>query len=208
MTGNPRKFLSSAYHLGATYDARTLYEEWAASYDAEISENGYATPGRCAAALARFAADPAQPVLDYGCGTGLSGLALRMAGFTVIDGVDVSPPMIRQAAARPGVYRRTVLGSLPDPLATVPGPYANAAAIGVISTGHAPPATVDALLARLPAGGCLVFSLNDHALAVPEFPAKVEEVVASGIADCPFREHGPHLPGIGLEATVYLLRKR
>lgn len=208
MSRPPRKFLSSAYHLGATYDARTLYEEWSASYDTEIAENGYATPGRCAAALARFAADPSQPVLDYGCGTGLSGLALRMAGFTTIDGLDVSPPMIRQAEARTGVYRQTVLGSLPDPLASVTGAYANAAAVGVISTGHAPPATVDALLAMLPPGGCLVLSLNDHALAVPEFPSKVEEVVASGLADCPFREHGPHLPGIGLESTVYLLRKR
>jgi len=207
MPDAPRKFLSSAYHLGAKYDARTLYEEWAASYDAEIAENGYATPGRCAEVLARFAADPSEPILDYGCGTGLSGLALRMAGFGTIDGIDVSPAMIRQAAAREGIYRRTVLGKLPEPLASVSGPHANIAAIGVISTGHAPPETVDTLLARLPAGGCLVFTLNDHALAVPAFPAKVDEVVASGIADCLFREHGPHLPGIGLEAMVYLLRK-
>jgi len=208
MTEGPRKFLSSAYHLGSAFDARSLYQEWAASYDAEIAENGYATPGRIAAALARHAADRAAPVLDYGCGTGLSGLALRMRGFTVIDGLDVSPPMIEQAAARDGIYRRTVLGRLPDPLASVPGPYANVAAVGVISPGHAPASTVDSLLAMLPPGGCLAFSLNDHALAVPKFPGKVDEVTAAGIADCLLREHGDHLPGIGLEATVYLLRKR
>ena len=208
MTGKPSKCLSSAYELRSVEDARRHYDEWAASYDADVSENAYVTPKRCAAALARFAPDPGAPVLDVGCGTGLAGRALREAGFTTIDGTDLSPEMLERAKALAGVYRALFLGDLTEPLPVAPGAYAHMAAVGVINPGHAPPETVDAVLALLPAGGCFVFSLNDHALAEESFPAKVDAVTAAGTADCVFREHGPHLPGTGLEATVFVLRKR
>ena len=81
------KFLDKAYQARDAASTRTLYDDWSASYDAEVSENGYATPKRCAEALASFTQDMSAPILDFGCGTGLSGLALKLAGFEVIDGV-------------------------------------------------------------------------------------------------------------------------
>ena len=208
MPETPRKFLTSAYALRSADEARRHYDDWAASYDAELAENRYATPARCADALARFAPDLSAPVLDIGCGTGLSGIALREAGFTTIDGTDLSPSMLEKAKVLQGVYRDLFPGDLNDPLPVSPGAYTHAAAVGVINPGHAPPETIDSVLALLPPGGCFVFSLNDHALADPAFPARIEAITTAGQADCPFREHGPHLPGIGLEATVFVLRKR
>lgn len=208
MTGKPSKFLSSAYALHSVDDARRHYDDWAASYDADVSENEYVTPARCAAALARFVPDLGAPVLDIGCGTGLSGRALREAGFSTIDGTDLSPEMLERAKALGGVYRSLFPGDLTEPLPVAAGAYAHMAAVGVINPGHAPPETVDAVLALLPTAGCFVFSLNDLALAEAGFPAKIDEVAAGGTADCVFRAHGPHLPGIGLEATVFVLRKR
>jgi predicted TPR repeat methyltransferase len=202
-----RRFLDSAYTLPDRQATAAFYRDWAASYDDEITRNGYAKPARCAAALAERVADRAAPLLDIGCGTGLSGLALRAAGFTTIDGTDFSAEMLARAEAR-GVYRRLFRGDLAEPLPVGPGAYANAAAVGVVSPGHAPPETIDAVLALLPSGGCLVLSLNDHALSEPAFPGKIEHLVADGRVELLFREHGPHLPGIGLEATVYALRKR
>lgn len=207
MPDAPRKFLTSAYDLNSVDEARRHYDDWAASYDAELAENRYATPARCAAALARFAPDLAAPVLDIGCGTGLSGVALSEAGFSAIDGTDLSAEMLERAKHR-GVYRRLFAGDLTRPLPVEPGAYAAMAAVGVVNPGHAPPETVDAVLSLLPASGVFVFSLNDHALAEPGFAAKVDAVVARGTAECVFREHGPHLPGIGLEATVFVLRRR
>lgn len=207
MAKEPRSFLSSAYALGSADEARRHYDEWAASYDDELAANRYATPARCAGALAGLAPDLSAPVLDIGCGTGLSGLALREAGFDTVDGTDLSPEMLERARTL-GVYRDLFPGDLTEPLPVATGAYAAMAAVGVINPGHAPPGTVDAVLERLPPGGLFVFSLNDHALAEPGFGAKVDEVIARGAAECPFREHGPHLPGIGLEATVYVLRKR
>lgn len=208
MSGDTRRFLNSAYGLRSAGETRRHYDDWAASYDAELAENGYATPARAAAALARVAPDRAAPVLDIGCGTGLSSLALRAEGFSTIDGTDLSAEMLERARALGGIYRNLFLGDANDPLPVSAGAYAHMAAVGVINPGHAPPGTVDAVLALLPPGGCFVFSLNDHALAEPEFPGRVDAVVATGAADCVFREHGPHLPGIALEATVFVLRKR
>lgn len=201
-----RRFLDDAYDLPDRQATAEFYAGWAASYDAEIADNGYATPARAAAALAAQSANLAAPVLDVGCGTGLSGLALTAAGFATVDGTDLSPEMLARAEAR-AVYRRLFPGDLADPLPVGPGAYANAAAVGVLGPGHAPPATVDAVLAILPSGGCLALSLNDHALADPAFPGRIERLVADGAAELVFRQHGPHLPGIGLEATVFVLRK-
>ena len=201
-----KKFLENAYGLESHEATRSFYDDWAATYDAEIADNGYVTPRRCAEALAAQGADPAAPVLDLGCGTGLSGLALRAAGFAVVDGAEPSAEM-RARAEQTGAYRAVHAIEPESPLPFEPGTYAHIVAAGVISPGHAPPETMDKALAVLPAGGCLVFSLNDHALAEPEFPGRAESLVADGRAKLISREHGPHLPGIGLEATVYVLKK-
>lgn len=201
-----RRFLDNAYGLDSPDQTQSFYDDWAQTYDAEIAENGYATPRRCASALAARTA-LTLPILDLGCGTGLSGVALAAAGFTTIDGAEPSAGMRVKAEAR-GVYRKVHAIDPDDPLPFGPGDYSHVVAAGVISPGHAPPETVDKALDLLPAGGCLVFSLNDHALDEPAFREKPEQVAAGGRADIVFKEHGPHLPGIGLEATVYVLQKR
>ena len=66
-----KTYLDKAYD-GGTGDSRALYAEWSDTYDQEVGKNGYATPGRTAKTLAQFVTDLNQPILDYGCGTGLS----------------------------------------------------------------------------------------------------------------------------------------
>ena len=202
-----KKFLDGAYSLDGEDATHALYQDWAASYDAEITENGYATPRRCAQALAGAVDDVNAPLLDIGCGTGLSGLALRAEGFNTIDGTDISEEMLAQARTRHGVYRSIRLTTLDDPFPFQPGDYANMVAVGVFSPAHAPPETMDQVLELVPSGGCFCFSLNDHALADARFQGKIDQVISEGRATQVFREHGPHLPGIGLECTVYVLRK-
>lgn len=202
-----KTFLDGVYDHDKKLETEALYDAWSASYDQEIADNGYATPRRCAEALAELAPDLTAPVLDLGCGTGLSGLALRAVGFTAIDGFDLSKGMLEKARARQGVYRSLTQVSEDAPFPVSPGMYTHVNAAGVISPDHAPPETVDAVIAVLPQGGCLVYSINDHAAEVAAFRTKAAEVAATGVAELAFEEHGDHLPGIGLKATVYGLRK-
>lgn len=201
-----KTYLDKAYGTKDTAETRQLYDDWAASYEAEIAENGYATPGRCASVLARFTDDLNAPILDFGCGTGLSGLALKLAGFTVIDGMDLSPEMLAEARNK-GIYRDldVVSGDGPPPIRK--GQYTAIAAIGVIGVGAAPIGVLDHLMHALPKRGKCVFSFNDHALSDPVHEARVMEWTDCGAARLLFREHGDHLPGINVKSNVYVLEK-
>ncbi len=200
------KFLDQVYGARDAAQTRVLYDNWAASYEAEVGEHGYATPGRCAEALAKYIPDSAEPVLDFGCGTGLSGLALKLAGFTTIDGVDLSADMLAKANDK-GVYRTLQQIEAGADFTHQPGDYAAIAAIGVIGAGAAPIAIFDTLMNGLAKGGLLVFSFNDHALADKANEARVNEWTDCGAATLLFREHGPHLPGINLKSNVYVIEK-
>ncbi|WP_299140892.1 methyltransferase domain-containing protein [uncultured Tateyamaria sp.] len=200
MTG----FLDKAYKARDTASTRALYDDWATSYEAELAENGYATPVRCAEALKAHVTDMASPVLDFGCGTGLSGLALKHAGFTTIDGVDLSSEMLEQARTK-GAYRQL---DTVDAEGTVPrDAYATMSAIGVIGAGAAPISVLHSLMRALQSGGKLVFSLNDHALEDPANEGAIAEWIDCAAARLVFKEHGPHLPGIDLSSTVYVIEK-
>lgn len=199
------KFLNKVYDKDGS-DVRDLYAQWSDSYDAEISENGYATPMRAAVALAQHCTDRDVAVLDFGCGTGLSGLALAAQGFGMIDGIDVTPEMVARAQGK-GVYRSLQSYGLDDPLPVSLSEYGAIAAIGVISPGAAPPAVLDQIVRGLRRGAFFTFSFNGHALADASYPEAVQRHVATGTVAKVFEEHGDHLPGIGLKSTVYVLEK-
>lgn len=202
-----KRFLDRVYETDGSDEVRALYATWSESYDAEVAESGYATPRRCAQALARCVQDRAAPVLDIGCGTGLSGVAFRAVGLSTIDGSDFSAEMLAEARAK-GIYRDLIRADLNDPLPFAAGDYAHAAAVGVFSPDHAPPETIDAVMNLLPPGGCFVFSLNDHALQDRGYHVRLREWTDCGSALVEVKEYGPHLPKIGLKAMVYVLRKR
>lgn len=207
MADQPKGFLDNAYTVETPEQTKAFYDGWAATYEAEIKANGYATPTRCAEALAALVPDKTVAVLDLGCGTGLSGEALRAGGFSTIDGTDFSEEMLAHAERKPGLYRALTRGDLTRPLPAEPGQYEHIAAIGVFSPSHAPAAMIDRVLEVLPTGGLFVFSLNDHTLEDPSFEARVAAVAAAGIAEVVYREYGEHLPGHGLKALIYVLRK-
>lgn len=199
-------FLANAYKLETREDTRDLYDAWAKTYDEEIAKNGYATPERCAAALKKYTTDMAAPVLDFGCGTGISGAALSKFGFETFDGVDISADMLAGARAR-AIYRSLRQIGFDEAPVDTPGTYAAIAAMGVIGTGAAPAQTFDTLIHALTRGGKFVFSFNDHTLEDPAFEGRISEWTDCGAARLLFREHGPHLPGIDLHSTVYVIER-
>jgi predicted TPR repeat methyltransferase len=183
-------------------DTRALYSDWAKDYDADVTGAGYQTPARLAAALATASDDLTAPVLDFGCGTGLSGKALAATGFTTIDGTDITPEMVAVASTL-GLYRSLTVS---EP-GTAPGPgYAAITATGVVSLGAAPPETLDLLLDALAPGGLLALSYNDATLADARYMEAL--AAAAGKADLLSEDYGPHLTAKDMGSTVYVLRKR
>ena len=84
---------------------RELFDQYAPRFDADLEGRlGYRTPGLLAALLAEagVAADGSRRVLDLGCGTGLSGVALKPFAAR-LEGLDLSPRMLAEARQR-GLY--------------------------------------------------------------------------------------------------------
>ena len=92
-----KQFLNNAYGLASSGHTKQLYKDWAGTYDEEIMDNGYASPVRTAQALVQCGAQLDARMLDVGCGTGVSGLFLKDAGFTDLHGSDFSPEMLALA---------------------------------------------------------------------------------------------------------------
>jgi predicted TPR repeat methyltransferase len=196
-----KAYLSEVYNLKSPEAVRDYYDAWSDSYDHELTSQGYATPGRCADALLSLGVPMDASILDFGCGTGVSGAAFQAKGFTNLHGCDLSAEMLAKANAK-GIYSNTFV--VPS-AANLPGGYDVVAAVGVIGAGSAPPEAFDAAIAAVKPGGFFVWSYNDHALDDPRFPAKTAEHIAKG-AELVVQEHGPHIPGIGLSSTVFVLK--
>lgn len=181
-----------------------VYAEWAATYDAEVTSRGYHTPARIAAALTDLVPTDTA-ILDFGCGTGLSGIALQQAGFSNVDGTDVTPQMLVKAQAL-NLYRK-LWHSTPGTLDFDHGAYPVIMAVGVISLGAAPASMLAPLVDKLDAGGLLIMSYNDPTLADQTYADALTAEVAANKAKVTFREHGPHLDDVNMGSDVIALRR-
>ena len=75
-----------------------------------------------------------------------------------------------------------------------------------VAAGDVPDGGDDTAL--LPSGGCFGFSLNDHALEDGSYKDAIAKLADDGVAATVFEEYGDHLPGIGLNSLICVLRKR
>jgi predicted TPR repeat methyltransferase len=104
MTRN--QMIRRTYENPPTDELMTVYSEWAKSYDSDLIEgHGYKAPEDAVAQFCNLDLAADARILDCGCGTGIVGELLNKAGFTNIDGADLSDDM-REIAAGLGVYKR------------------------------------------------------------------------------------------------------
>lgn len=95
-------------------DCMTIYDKWAATYNDEVGyeAQNYVAPVLVAQVSLKSSNNPANSViLDAGCGTGLVGQALAMAGAKAIDGLDLSSAMLT-VAKQTGAYRNLAQADL------------------------------------------------------------------------------------------------
>lgn len=201
-----KRFIDRVYETENPDRMTSIYNDWAAEYDNELAASGYATPGRIARALKEHLPDMQAPVLDYGCGTGLSGIALKEEGFQVIDGMDPSAGMLEQAA-RKGLYRNLIQLDLADESPIEQGRYKAIAAVGVIGAGAAPVEVFNTLMHALDTGGLLTFSFNDHTLANNKNLGIMNDWLDCGAGRLLHRKYGAHLPSENVKSYVYVIEK-
>ena len=200
-----KSYLKEVYS-GDLNDSRELYASWAATYDKEVQKNGYVTPKRIANALKDIVTDQSDFILDYGCGTGLSGFALQAVGFENINGLDVSQEMV-SLAEKKSIYKNLKVFDPFTEIPVQPDQYKIITAIGVIGAGAAPLQVFDSLFTLLPQNGLFAFSFNDHTLNDPSYEKKVESCLSKGHATMLHKSYGDHLPKANLKSNIYILKK-
>ncbi len=170
-----------AVDLERLYGARDLdelrseYDRIATAYDTELVEGrGYRSP-RAVAAVARRLLPADAIILDVGAGTGLLGAELSEAGFSRLDGLDLSPGMLAEAR-RKGIYGDLREAKLGDELEYETAGYDGVVAAGVLTTGHAPAASLDELVRITRPGGHVIFTLRSDNEGPPGFEEKMADL--------------------------------
>ena len=181
-----------------------VYADWAETYDRDVQNRGYKTPERLARALLNFV-EKQKTILDFGCGTGISGNALRAAGFENLHGTDVTAEMLEKASASE-LYSKTWL-SEPGHMNFGTGTYDAIVAVGVVSLGAAPASTLADLVGSLNTGGILAFSYNEPTLEDRSYIKALDDEIRANRVELLFRENGPHLTDVEMTSDVIILRR-
>ncbi len=137
MTDSPNAALDLVHAARTPAEVAAGYAAWASDYDRETAALGYCLPFAITSWVARYVPIGQGPLLDAGCGTGLSGAMLAALGYGDVDGLDISPEMLAIARGR-GVYRDLKEAALGDPLPWADGNFRAFFSTGVFTIGHAP----------------------------------------------------------------------
>lgn len=199
-------FLEDAYALGGDDDTRAFYERWAEEYDAQLEAGlHYVAPRALVAALARHLPRGSGPILDVGCGTGMTCVHLRRSGFPQVDGIDFSPAMLVKAEEK-GIYRALFEADLNDPLPFADGSYAAAISTGTFTLGHVGPEPIDELLRVLRPEALLACTVHAQVWDARGFAAKFAALEQAGRVHVIERNMGVFFEGGELEARYCVFR--
>jgi len=179
--------LKSVYGKKTVEDQRQIYKDWAETYDVDTTtELGWIGFKPAAAEFSKRITNKSARILDVGCGTGLSGMALADVGYTDLDGCDLSPEMLSKAKEK-GVYVSLSEVDLTKDI-EITRPYDAVFSCGVFGFGPPYPEHLKHLTAVLKPGGYAIVTVNgkgwiekDWEQALPEAVEKhslaLEEIV-------------------------------
>lgn len=165
--------LDSVYSADSPEAVSAAYAAWAATYDSETAALGYLLPFLIPAWVARHVPAHEGPLLDAGCGTGLSGPQLKALGYGDLAGLDLSDEMLAIAAGRE-TYRELKKATLGDPLPWPDGYFRAFFSTGVFTMGHAPAEGLYELVRITRKGGHAIFTVRDRVFESGGFRAVFE----------------------------------
>ncbi len=183
MGSGPCFGLEEAYAVDGPEASRTLYREWADTYESEfLAPRGYVYHHQVAEMY--VARQVSGPVLDVGCGTGVVGQELDRLGVGPIDGLDLSPEMLAKARAKTGdqgpVYRSLFEADLTGPLDFPDGGYRGIVSAGTFTHGHVGPEALPELLRLAQAGAVCVLGINSAHFAQRGFADRLDRFIDDG----------------------------
>ena len=199
--------LEQVYAASTAEELNAAYAAWAAGYDRDTLAAGYCLPFQALAWVTRHVRPDMGPVLDAGCGTGLSGPYLKALGYGRIEGLDFSEEMLKLAGSR-GAYddlRRATLG---ETLPWDDDHFAAFLSTGVFTEGHAPASSLGELCRITRPGGHAIFTVRDSIFDSGGFADVLKDLTARGVwrrleQSPPFRAFALDEPDVLVTAHVF-----
>ncbi|KAF9733614.1 hypothetical protein PMIN06_007224 [Paraphaeosphaeria minitans] len=205
------EWLNRAYSAKGKNDLRSLYDEWAASYDTDLVQpnQDYVAPTLAAATLANHLS-PEQPidkiqVLDAGCGTGLVGAALSKLGAKHISGIDLSPGMLKVAGAL-HVYTNLDTTDLSKPLVEGTDTFDAVTCIGTLTHAHVGPEVLSEFVRVTKKDGWIVATVLDDIWEDIGYRAEIDKLVANAKVKLVSADSGDYRRGAGVSARMVVLK--
>ena len=171
--------LDSVYSADSPQAVAKAYADWAASYDSETASLGYLLPFLITAWVARHVPAGEGPLLDAGCGTGLTGPQMTALGYNDLAGLDLSSEMLTIAAGR-GSYNDLKQAALGERLPWPDDYFRAFFSTGVFTMGHAPASGLRDLVRITRRGGHAVFTVRDQVFEKGGFQAVFDELEQDG----------------------------
>ncbi|MCP5001649.1 MAG: class I SAM-dependent methyltransferase [Hyphomicrobiales bacterium] len=170
---------------------------------------GYCLPWIISAWVSRHVEKGDEPLLDAGCGTGLSGPALQALDYDNLEGLDLSEEMLAIAGSRK-VYRDLKQAALGKELPWPDDYFAAFFSTGVFTQGHAPASALDELARITRPGGYAILTVRDTVWEANGFAAKFDQLEQAGIWSSvekspPFRAFAIEEPELLVQAFVFQL---
>ena len=171
--------LEAVYTATSDEELAEAYARWAADYDRHTLQMGYCLPWMITAWVTRHVPKGDGPLLDAGCGTGLSAPALNALGYDNIEGMDLSEEMLAIAGHR-SAYRELKSAALGKALPWPDDHFAAFFSTGVFTEGHAPASALDELVRITRSGGHAILTVRETVLKAGGFRDKFAELEHAG----------------------------
>ena len=147
--------------LQTNIDKIELYNKWADTYEEYVNDLNYIGPNNLAENLNNYIDSNNNNILDFGCGTGLLGLAVSKKFKNInIDGIDISSKMI-EICKKKNIYRDIWNINLFDKKLDIDNLYDLVISCGVFLEGHVSFKMIDILLNYLKQDGIICFSIRE-----------------------------------------------
>jgi predicted TPR repeat methyltransferase len=152
-------WIDQVYNAPDQKQLTSLYDQWAANYDADMQQIGYLHAPVITGLISRHVPQRDAAMLDAGVGTGAIGNILSLIGYNNLSGIDMSQGMLEVADKR-GVYTDLRQGVLGETLPFPDGAFDAIYSTGTFTNGHAPASAFPELVRILEPGGVLLFTVG------------------------------------------------
>lgn len=202
----PSQFVNEAYQVEDDAAMVAFYRKWADDYDKQMLGLGYISPAETARLLLTKLKNPNAAILDVGCGTGLTSKLLANAGMRNLDGVDLSPDMVRVAGER-GIYRKLDVADVTKPFGYTDAAYDAVICSGTFTHGHVGAEPLMEICRVLKAGGLLACTVHQDLWDELGFSAAFQHLIETGLLRELSRDLGSYYEGRPAEGWFCLLEK-